>query len=263
MSSNNDTISKTLTVVIGLCLVCSLIVSVAAVGLKPTQEYNKALDKQRNILEAAGLLDQAGGDIAGAFDKYIEAKVVDLATGAYVEMPAEQAATYDQRKASKTPGKNIVLTSDQDVASIKRIAQQANVFLAKNEAGEVTSIILPVHGYGLWSTMYAFLAVKPDTNTVQALVYYDQLETPGLGGEIENPAWKSLWVGKKLFDDDWNVAIKVVKGGATPGDIHGVDGLAGATLTANGVQNTFDFWLSDDAFGPYLAKVRSEGVTNG
>ncbi|GGA71266.1 Na(+)-translocating NADH-quinone reductase subunit C [Neiella marina] len=263
MSSNNDTISKTLTVVIGLCLVCSLIVSVAAVGLKPTQQYNKALDKQRNILEAAGLLDKAAGDISGTFDKYIEAKVVDLATGTYVDMSSEDAAAYDQRKMAKTSGENIVLSADQDVASIKRIAQKANVYLAKDEAGEVTSIILPVHGYGLWSTMYAFLAIKPDTNTVQALVYYDQLETPGLGGEVENPSWKNLWVGKKLFDDDWNLAIRVVKGGATPGDIHGVDGLAGATLTANGVQNTFDFWLSDDAFGPYLAKVRSEGVNNG
>ncbi|MCM2680566.1 Na(+)-translocating NADH-quinone reductase subunit C [Echinimonas agarilytica] len=261
MSSNNDSISKTLIVVIGLCLVCSLIVSVAAVGLKPTQQYNKALDKQRNILEAAGLLAQAGGDIAGVYNQYIEAKVVDLTTGEYVT--DIDANKFDQRKASKTPGENIELKGSEDIAGIKRMSKYANVYFAKNDAGEVETLILPVHGYGLWSTMYAFLAVEPDTNTVKALVYYDQLETPGLGGEIENPSWKAQWVGKKLFDDNWNLVMKVVKGGATPGDIHGVDGLSGATLTGNGVQNTFDFWLSDKAFGNYLAKVRSEGLNNG
>ena len=261
MSANNDSIKKTLIVVISLCLVCSLVVSIAAVGLKPVQQYNKALDKQRNILEAAGLLDQAGGDIAGTFNTYIEAKLVDLSTGTYIS--DMDANAYDQRKASKTPGSNVVLNSDQDVASIKRTAKYANIYLAKNESGQVDSIILPVHGYGLWSTMYAFLAVETDANTVKALVYYDQLETPGLGGEVENPSWKALWVGKKLFDENWNTAIKVVKGGATPGDIHGVDGLSGATLTANGVQNTFNFWLGENGFGPYLAKVRSEGINNG
>lgn len=261
MSSNNDSIQKTLLVVVSLCLVCSLVVSIAAVGLKPAQLHNKALDKQRNILEAAGLLEQAGDDIAGTYQKYIEARLVDLSTGNYVtDMDAN---AYDQRKAAKTPGSNIELTGEQDVASIKRIAKYANVYLAKSEAGEIESIILPVHGYGLWSTMYAFLALETDVNTVKALVYYDQLETPGLGGEVENPSWKAQWVGKQLFDANGHSAIKVVKGGATPGDIHGVDGLSGATLTANGVQATFDFWLSQDAFGPYLAKVRSEGVNNG
>ncbi len=258
MSANNDSIKKTLIVVISLCLVCSLVVSLAAVGLRPIQQQNKALDKQRNILEAAGLLEQAGNNIAGTYDKFIEAKVVDLSTGEYVtDINADK---YDQRKASKTSGENVVLSADQDIASIKRIAKNANVYLAKNEAGEVTRIILPIHGYGLWSTMYAFLAVEPDANTVQALVYYDQMETPGLGGEVENPLWKAQWVGKKLFDEQGNLAIKVVKGGAQPGDIHGVDALSGATLTSNGVQHTFTFWLGKDGFGPYLDKIRKEGV---
>ncbi len=258
MSANNDSIKKTLIVVISLCLVCSLVVSIAAVGLKPIQQKNKALDKQRNILEAAGLLQQASGDISGTYKQFIEAKLVDLETGAYVtDMDANK---YDQRKASKTAGSNVVLTDEQDVASIKRTAKYANVYLAKDADGEVKSIILPVHGYGLWSTMYAFLAVAPDANTVQALVYYDQMETPGLGGEVENPSWKAQWVGKKLFDEQGELAIKVVKGGAAPGDIHGVDGLSGATLTSNGVQNTFTFWLGENGFGHYLTKIRSEGV---
>lgn len=263
MSKSNDSIQKTLTVVISLCLVCSLVVSVAAVGLKPLQIENKALDKQRNILEAAGLLDEAGKDIKGTFSKYIDVKVVDRATGEYLDYTPEDALKYDQRKASKDPKQSVKLDPAVDVASIKRVANKVVVYLAKNDSGEVESIILPVHGYGLWSTMYAFLAVTPDTKQAKALVYYDQGETPGLGAEVENPRWKAQWVGKRLFDDNWNPVIDVMKGKAPVGSDYQVDGLSGATLTANGVQFTMDYWLSEHGFGPYLAKVRSGGLNNG
>lgn len=261
MSKNNDSIQKTLIVVVSLCLVCSLVVSIAAVGLKPLQIENKALDKQRNILEAAGLLEDAGKDIKGAFAQYIEARVVDLASGEYVN--DIDALKYDQRKASKDPKLSVKLDPAVDYASIKRVAKNVVVYLAKNAEGEVESIILPVHGYGLWSTMYAFLAVTPDTKQVKALVYYDQAETPGLGAEVENPRWKAQWVGKRLFDENWNPVIDVVKGKAPAGSDYQIDGLSGATLTANGVQFTMDYWLSEHGFGPYLAKVRSGGLNNG
>ena len=261
MSKANDSIQKTLIVVVSLCLVCSLVVSIAAVGLKPLQIENKALDKQRNILEAAGLLETAGKDIKGAFAKYIDARVIDLATGEYVE--GMDALAYDQRKAAKDPKQSVKLDPAVDYASLKRVAQRVVVYLAKNEAGEVDSIILPVHGYGLWSTMYAFLAVTPDTTHAKALVYYDQGETPGLGAEVENPRWKAQWVGKRLFDENWHPVIDVVKGKAPVGSDYQIDGLSGATLTANGVQYTMDYWLSEHGFGPYLAKVRSGGLNNG
>jgi len=261
MAKNNDTIQKTLTVVISLCLVCSMVVSIAAVGLKPLQIENKALDKQRNILEAAGRLDDAGKDIKGAFAKYIDAKVIDLATGEYVD--GVDGLIYDQRKAAKDPKQSIKLDPAVDVASIKRVAKNVVVYLAKNEAGEVESIILPVHGYGLWSTMYAFLAVTPDTEQAKALVYYDQGETPGLGAEVENPRWKAQWVGKRLFDENWQPMVDVVKGKAPEGSDYQIDGLSGATLTSNGVQYTMDYWLSDNGFGPYLAKIRNGGLNNG
>ena len=259
----NDSIKKTLIVVISLCLVCSLVVSLAAVLLKPLQIHNKAVDKQRNILEAAGLLQQANGDIAGTFAKFIETKVVDLASGEYVQMSTEQAAKFDQRKAAKTAGQNMQLSAAQDVASIKRIAKYANVYLAKNAKGKIETVILPVHGYGLWSTMYAFLALEPDLNTAKAMIYYDQMETAGLGSEMLNPKWKAQWRGKKLFDDSGKMAIKIVKGGAKAGDVHGIDGLSGATLTANGIQYTLDFWLNESGFGKFIAKARKQGENNG
>ncbi|OIQ25753.1 Na(+)-translocating NADH-quinone reductase subunit C [uncultured Vibrio sp.] len=254
MASNNDSIKKTLFVVIALSLVCSIVVSTAAVGLRDKQQANAVLDKQSKIVDVAGI--QAEGTIPELFAEYIEPRLVDFDTGEFVD---GDAATYDQRKASKVPSESIRLTSEQDKAKIIRRANVGTIYLVKQD-GEITSFILPVHGNGLWSMMYAFVAVQTDGNTVNGITYYEQGETPGLGGEVENPSWRNQFVGKKLFDENYKPAIKVVKGGAPAGSEHGVDGLSGATLTSNGVQNTFDFWLGDMGFGPFLAKVRDGGL---
>ncbi|MDD9176399.1 Na(+)-translocating NADH-quinone reductase subunit C [Aliivibrio finisterrensis] len=251
MASNNDSIKKTLGVVIGLSLVCSIIVSTAAVVLKPKQQANAVLDKQSKIIQVAGVTGE--GSVPELFAANIEPRLVDFKTGDFVE---GDAATYDQRKAAKDPKQSIKLTAEQDKANIIRRANVGVVYLVK-DGDNVSKVIIPVHGTGLWSMMYAFVAVETDGNTVAGITYYDQAETPGLGGEVENPTWRAQFVGKKLYDANHNPAIKIVKGGAPAGSEHGVDGLSGATLTANGVQHTFDFWLGNDGFGPFLTKVRN------
>ncbi len=260
MASNNDSIKKTLGVVIGLSLVCSIIVSTAAVGLRDKQKANAVLDKQSKIVEVAGI-EANGKKVPELYAQYIEPRLVDFATGEFVAQAADgsNVANYDQRKAAKDNATSIKLTADQDEAKILRRANTGIVYLVKD--GEaISKVIIPVHGNGLWSMMYAFVAVETDGNTVSGITYYEQGETPGLGGEIENPNWRAQFVGKKLFDDNFKPAIKIVKGGAPQGSEHGVDGLSGATLTANGVQHTFDFWLGDMGFGPFLAKVRDGGL---
>ncbi|TOF70707.1 Na(+)-translocating NADH-quinone reductase subunit C [Vibrio parahaemolyticus] len=260
MASNNDSIKKTLGVVIGLSLVCSIIVSTAAVGLRDKQKANAVLDKQSKIVEVAGI-EANGKKVPELYAEYIEPCLVDFATGEFVEEAADgsKAANYDQRKAAKDNATSIKLTAEQDKAKIIRRANTGIVYLVKN-GDDVSKVIIPVHGNGLWSMMYAFVAVETDGNTVSGITYYEQGETPGLGGEVENPSWRAQWVGKKLFDENHKPAIKVVKGGAPAGSEHGVDGLSGATLTGNGVQGTFDFWLGDMGFGPFLAKVRDGGL---
>ena len=254
MASNNDSISKTLFVVIALSLVCSIVVSTAAIGLRDKQIENAKLDKQTKILEVSGV--EAEGDVKTLFAQYIEPRLVDFTTGTFIE---GDAAEYDQRKAAKDPGQSVKLTAEQDVAKIIRRANQGVVYLVK-EGNKVNKVILPIHGNGLWSMMYAFIAVETDGNTVSGITYYEQGETPGLGGEVENPRWRAQFVGKQLFDKDHKPALRIVKGGAPQGSKHGVDGLSGATLTANGVQRTFDFWLGDNGFGPFLTKVRDGGL---
>jgi len=260
--SKNDTIGKTLLVVLLLCLVCSVVVAGSAVGLKSKQQEQKLLDKQRNILDVASLLQpkMEGEQVKALFTQRIEPRLLDLNSGEFV---AGNAAAFDLAAALRDDAKSVALSAGEDPAGIKRRSNRAEIYLVRDNGGAVNQIVLPVYGTGLWSMMYAFVALDSDGNRVKGITYYDQGETPGLGGEVENAGWRRQWIGKKLFDNDGKPAIRVVKGGARPGDEHGVDGLSGATLTSNGVQHTFDFWLGDQGFGPFLKKVREGALKNG
>ncbi|KJF85491.1 Na(+)-translocating NADH-quinone reductase subunit C [Photobacterium phosphoreum] len=263
MASNKDSFSRTLIFVVVLSLVCSIIVSTAAVVLRPKQQENAVLDVQRNILAVAGLLNK-DTNIQQTYKQFIEPKLVNIDTGNYVaEVAGENAAKYNQRDAAKNDKESIKLPANEDFAKIIRRANVATVYLVKDAAGTLTKVILPIHGNGLWSMMYAFVAVATDGNTIDGITYYDQAETPGLGGEVENPTWREQFVGKKLYDMNFKPAIKILKGGAPVGTDHQVDGLSGATLTSNGVQHTFDFWFGAQGFGPYLAKLRAGDLNNG
>lgn len=256
--SSNDKTSKILLVALSLCLVCSVIVSTAAVLLKPAQEANKSLDKKRNILQAAGMLDP-DVSIDEQFAS-VSTRVVDLRTGKFTDDVDPER--YDQRKAAKDPAQSLKLDSDQDMAKISRRENYAVIYLVEGEGGELDKIILPVHGYGLWSTLYGFVALEADANTVAGLGFYEHAETPGLGGEVDNPRWKALWPGKQVYKDG-TVKIGLVKGSVDPAGANAdweIDGLSGATLTARGVTNLVQFWLGEDGFEPFLENLRTGGA---
>jgi Na+-transporting NADH:ubiquinone oxidoreductase subunit C len=255
LSLPNDNIVKTLVVAIALCLVCSIIVSTAATVLKPRQVANKLEDKKRNILEVAGISTESGS-IAELFEQ-IETKVVDLATGEYDD--SVDAVTFDQRKASKDPEYRVDLSKEQDLAQIGGRSKLANVYLVK-DGDEIEKIIIPVKGYGLWSTMYGFIALEGDATTTSSVSFYEHAETPGLGGEIENKKWQATWKGKRIVDENGEPRLGLIKGivdTSNPNAQYQIDGLAGATLTANGVSNLIKFWVGENGFGPYLEKLRA------
>lgn len=257
--SSKESISKTLTVVIGVCFVCSIIVSGAAIGLRDLKQANELLYRQTNILEAANLLEKAQDNVAATFEQYVESKVLDLQTNQFTNefIGTTDPAVYDQYKAARKDG----IKPANDVAKLIRRPNKVSVYLIKNDLGKTETIVLPINGSGLWNMMYAFLAINVDGTTVKSLVYYDHKETPGLGGEIQNPKWKEQWPDKKLYDAQGNVAIKVIKGGAS--DEYGVDGLSGATLTSIGVEKSLHYWLGENGYGPFLARVREGGLDNG
>lgn len=255
----NDDPRKTLAVALALCLVCSLLVSVAAVGLRPLQERNESLALKREILKVAGLY-RPGVDIEQAFAR-LDPRLVDLGSGEYVEGP--NPADYDMRAAAGDPGRSLSLDDDEDIARIRSRAHVMPVYLLRDDSG-LETVILPVYGYGLWSTMYGLLALAPDGRTVRDMSFYDQRETAGLGGEIANPRWLAQWSGKQVVDAQGRPAFRVAKGSVDPDSsaaIHQVDGLSGATLTSNGVTNLVRFWVGDLGYGRFLERIRAqEGV---
>ncbi|MDR1064602.1 MAG: Na(+)-translocating NADH-quinone reductase subunit C [Azoarcus sp.] len=262
MSSNKESTARTLIVAFIVSLVASVFVAGSAIYLKPAQQQNRLLDRQRSILAIAGIggARLSAGEVRALFERRIEAQVVDLTTG---EVSTQfDPASFDALKAAKDPKTSAELPGNKDIALIKRRERFTTVYrLVKDDgSSELEALILPVRGYGLWSTLHGFLAIKPDLNTVVGLGFYQHGETPGLGGEVDNPKWKALWPGKTLFDDEGHTAIKVVKGVAAQGAPHQIDGLAGATLTSEGVNKLLDFWLSEQGFGPYLDKLRRNGA---
>ena len=244
-----------------VCLVCSIFVAASAVSLKDLQELNKKIDVQTKVLDLAGLIGEdealSAEQVGERFERSIQARVIDLATGQYDE--SIDASSFDQRAAAADPETSRI--APDNAAKVRRLPNNAVVYQVAAESGEVEALILPIQGQGLWSTLYGFIALAADANTIQGITFYEHGETPGLGGEVDNPAWKARWKGRKAFDDKGNVKIRVKKGraGSPAEDPYQVDGLSGATITSRGVTHTLEFWLGDDGFGPYLDVFRAEG----
>jgi Na+-transporting NADH:ubiquinone oxidoreductase subunit C len=248
--------------------VSAIIVSGSAVALKPLRLANKALDRNKNILIAAGLFEKDVTDVAKIDELFgeFEVRLVDL-VGDKLLTSEEAAAlgidpvSFDQRRASKNSSMSDALSNKEDIASISRRAQYSVAYLLK-KGDEIERIVLPIHGYGLWSTLYGFIALEKDFNTVSGITFYEHQETAGLGGEVDNVQWKASWVGKRIYANDGSVALRVIKGSVIPTSnsaMHQIDGLSGASLTSRGVQNLIAFWLGDDGFGPALNNLKKRG----
>ena len=252
--ADKDTVQKTVSVALALCLVCSVVVSTAAVMLKPMQERNVDEDRKRNILAVAGIYEETVS-IDRQFEK-ISARVVDLRSGNFVELNPERV---NQLEAARHPARSEALSTVADSAGLGRVEHRAIVYLVGDpERPEI--LILPVRGAGLWGPMHGFLALRGDLNTVAGLGFYQHRETPGLGGEIDNPRWRGLWPGKQVYDSQGRVGLKVIKGTADrtgPALQYEVDGLSGATLTSRGVNDLVRFWIGEQGFGPFLARLKA------
>jgi Na+-transporting NADH:ubiquinone oxidoreductase subunit C len=258
-----ESIGKTYLVAVVHAIACSLLVSGAAVGLRGWQKANKQLDMKRNILEAAGLYDP-DVSVAEAFAR-IDTRVVDLASGQYADPDRVEPEMFDQRNASADSAQSIAIAAEDDLAGIGRREKYSLVYLVRQE-DRVDQIVLPVRGRGLWATMYGYVAVDADLSSVRGITFYEHKETPGLGGEVENPLWRALWVGKQIFSDDGKVAIRVSTVSAGGSDMearYAVDAVSGATFTMNSVTAMMQYWFGKHAFGPFLDRLRQNGAGDG
>lgn len=253
--AKQDSIGKILGVAFAICIVASVLVSTAAVVLKPVQVANKALDFKRNVLSIVGI-KVPKSEIEQVYEQRIEARIVDLTTGKFSDK--YDPANFDQVTLTKSDATSIALTAEEDLGKIVRRENFSIVYFVKDEAGEVTNVILPFRGKGLWSTMFGLLILEKDLNTVAGVGFYAHGETPGLGGEIDNPSWQQQWVGKKIFNAQGDFTFNIVKAKNPSLEEYQVDSLSGATLTSNGVTHALQFWLGEKGFKAFL-KNYSDG----
>jgi Na+-transporting NADH:ubiquinone oxidoreductase subunit C len=243
---------------VAVCLVCALFVAGSAVGLKDRQDANILLDRQKKVLTVAGVMKDGERltreEIASAFESNIQQKVINLKTGDL--QPEIDSASFDQQATAKDPKTSY--PAPENASKVRRLPNDALVFDVVQE-GELKALILPIEGYGLWGTLYGYIALAPDARTIVGITFYSHKETPGLGGEVDNPRWKARWPGRLAFDDRGKPVIAVKKGlaGSVEKDPYNVDGLSGATITSRGVTSLLRFWLGDNGFGPYLASYRA------
>lgn len=247
---SRDSTTKVLTVAFLVCVACSVLVSVAAIGLRGRQEQNQQVEKRRNILQIARLYDPAQS-VDAQFEK-VKSRFVDLASSQFVDADGREVSEADNR---------YVIPPKEDLAGIKVRPRIMELYLVEEE-GVLQQVILPVYGKGLWSTMYGFIALGPDLSTVRGFGFYQHGETPGLGGEIENRNWLAKWPGKVVYDEKGRVKLRVIKGEVDPAATDArfkVDGLSGATLTARGVSNLIAYWLGVNGYQPFLDELRKSG----
>ena len=259
-----DSTRKTITVALGVCLVCSILVSTAAVSLKGIQNENKRLDKIKNILIAGDLLKD-GVAIHDTYEKNIRGTFIEMSTGDPYEKEVlpngVSFETFDVKAMAKDSEYGFDIPAEKDIAHIRRMPKYMTVYNVVNN-GQVEKYVLPISGFGLWSTLYGFLAINKDLQIIEGITFYEHGETPGLGGEVDNPRWKAIWKGKHGLDDLGNVLITVIKGTVDPNGADAknkVDGLSGSTLTTRGLDNLVKFWLGKDGYGPFFNRLREEG----
>jgi Na+-transporting NADH:ubiquinone oxidoreductase subunit C len=255
LAAPNTSPAKTLIVALLVALVCAVVVSVTAVTLRPLQQANLAAERQARMQQMLAGLPGLEDLISGTGGGSLDVVLVDLDTGAPVENV--DPATFDERAAAADPATSQEIPEEADIAKLGRRANMAPVYVLRRD-GKLALLILPVDGAGYESHLYGYLAIEGDLNTIAALTFYEQGETPGIGARITDPDWEALWPGTEIADAEGNVRVEVVRGRAT--EPYQVAAITGATRTSTGVSNLLQFWLGPDGFGPFLERLKSGDI---
>lgn len=298
-NSSGNTVRYTLIFMIILSFVCALILSVLASALETPQEKAKELDRSKEMLVSARILSPLGYFIIpDASGQYGPAKANDqgiLEPTSEPIIPSGESILEVYRRRIQS----YVVNSNGELKTFREAGLDENNYLSeyrktgyyrqpyklvyrilanptaeqikdKKEAS-TEGYVFPVNGMGLWDAIYGYLAIKPDGDTVIGISWYDQKETPGLGGNISDPNWQNQFPGKLIFQESADgktnfetdpLGIIVVKGkvnevlGDVPKAKSAVDGMAGATLTGNGVTDAYKAVLS--AYRPFLIRIHEE-----
>ena len=215
MQMNKQGNTYTIIYIVILVLVVGAALAATSIALRPRQQANADADKMRQILLAARV-NTTAGDVIATFRELVDEQYVVNSRGERVE---GDAFTVNVAEQSKLP----------------EAERELPVFECKLPDGSIKYIV-PVYGAGLWGPIWGYVAVDADGSTVYGAYFAHQGETPGLGAEIEKPAFSNQFEGKELFKNGRFLPVAVVKAGQKPqGDEDYVDGISGGTITSKGV----------------------------
>lgn len=249
LAAPNDSRGKVLAMAFLVSGLSALAVSSAAVLLGPRLDANRNAERQARLAAMldtlpglAALLEETGAD-------GLDVLVADLESGTLADVDPD---SFDPDALGEDD--QTTLTAEADIAGIGTRPDLAQFYVAR-DGDDIAVVVLPVYGQGYQSVIKGYLALEGDLNTVAGLTITEQGETPGLGANIATPTWQALWPGTKLMDENGEIAIEIVRGGAKTE--YQVDAITGATRTSNGMQNLIRFWIGPDGFGPILDGLRS------
>lgn len=218
-----------------MVVIIAILLSITAISLAPYQAKNIRIEKMKNILTSVAVHAETA-ETEQLYNQYITQQIVlnnkgEEVKGSIVAFDIDLKKELDKIKTGKTD------------------EQLFPLFICKKEGK--TFYIVPVRGKGLWGPIWGYISLEADMNTIYGASFAHKSETPGLGAEIETEKFQQQFVGKKIFDESGDfVSVTVIKGGASPDDMHGVDAISGATITSKGVSEMFKRTLSN--YIPYF-----------
>lgn len=245
----NESRTKTIAVAFIVAAVCALLVNGATVLLRPIQAANRAHEQQVRLDALITAIPGMDELIAKAGGDALSAVVIDLETG----WAAEDVTPETLETALQEPSNWRPLTPEQDIAGLGTRPNYAQVYILR-DAEDVSLAILPVAGAGYQGPIQAMLAMHGDMNTIAGLAITEQVETPGLGGRIEEPAWQAQFAGTKVRDTNGAMRFAVQRGPAT--NEYEVDGITGATKTSSAMSKIIRFWMGPEGYGKFFDAVK-------
>lgn len=232
-----------------LTVVLGALLSMASVGLGPLQKEQVDLDNKKKILGAVMDVEE-GVDVLSIYDKRIKSFVVDIEGNVLDSKVTDEMFIAEQINVSK---EFKIPASERKFPVFK--------FMSEENPDKVEAYIIPMNGNGLWNEISGFVALETDLETIKGVVFDHVGETPGLGARITDEGVQNRYVGKKIYSDAGELlSVQMVKGETNNPSLYDeyhVDGMSGATMTANGVNDMLSNYFG--YYQAYFEKVKKEG----
>jgi Na+-transporting NADH:ubiquinone oxidoreductase subunit C len=250
-----ESVIRTLVVALLVCGACAALISASVVLLRPIQQANQERDRRARVLAMVRATPGLAQLVRDVEAEGLEARLVELVTGDFAASRPD--AVWDVQQLARDRERCTPIPLERDDADVACVPFELPVHLVY-EGDTLRLLILPVYGYGYVSTMWGYLALDGDLDTVRSLQFYEHEETPGLGAEIDAAHWRRQWQGKRLRDETGALRIRVSRDRvdpASPDFPYSVDGISGATRTGTAVTRVVRFWLGPDGYGPLLERL--------